>query len=277
MSPRIFWRDLQDYFGLSEYEAKAYEFLVGEGPSTARRISVACGIPRTKIYETLKKLIEYEMIIEVPVNPKRFAALPPSEVLRPILKLQKMAIRRFNEIVWSLQKRYERTISLTSMLRGEFWLFLGSDTIKGVSDVLSKARREIVTLLSWGSFAQFYNVFGRLLDGLVERGVKVQVCFSADSEIDRRICRNIGLNYKVVNINLSSSIIFLRVDDEYLIVYVPLRSSGLTNGDGVAVLLKNRILSSLLDEVLWGPSQLEGRGQSINHLMGLAPPAAHQH
>lgn len=263
ISPRIFWRDLQDYFGLSEYEARAYEFLVREGPSTARRISVACGIPRTKIYETLRKLVEYDMVTEVPVNPKRFVALPPSEVLRPILKLQKITIKRFNEIVSSLQRRYERTMSLTSMPRGEFWLFLGSDSLRGVSDALSKARREVVTLLSWGSFAQFYNAFGRLLDGLVERGVKVQVCFSADSEVDQRICRSMGLNYRVVSISLSPSIIFLRVDDEYLIVYVPPGSSRLTYNDGATILFKNRVLSRLLDETLW-ESVAIGGGRSIN-------------
>ena len=58
MSSDFLWQRLCEYLGLSEYEAKTYISLIREGPSTARRLSMISNVPRTKIYGTLKKLIE---------------------------------------------------------------------------------------------------------------------------------------------------------------------------------------------------------------------------
>lgn len=251
MSPGTSWRDLQDFFGLSEYEARAYEFLVREGPSTARRISVACGIPRTKVYETLRRLIEYKMVVETPVNPKRFLALPPNEALRPLLRSHRMAIKRSRMIVSGLQKIYERAASLANMVGGEFWLFYGSDAVRTISDTLLQSKERVIILLSWRHFIQFYNVFGRFLDELNEKGVRIQICFSADSVIEQRICREIGLKYKIANISLAFPVIFLRVDDEYFLAYLlPSGDHGSSNNSGVAIIVKSHVISSLVDEVL---------------------------
>ncbi|MEM2455483.1 MAG: helix-turn-helix domain-containing protein [Candidatus Bathyarchaeia archaeon] len=86
-SPRIFLGNFQEFLGLSEYETRIYEFLVSEAPSTARKISVKCGVPRTKVYCVLRRLLEQNMIAEVPLNPKLFIALPPDETLRPIINI----------------------------------------------------------------------------------------------------------------------------------------------------------------------------------------------
>ncbi|OYT44170.1 hypothetical protein B6U84_04675, partial [Candidatus Bathyarchaeota archaeon ex4484_40] len=69
---RTLWQRLYEDIGLSEYEARAYISLLENGPSTARRLSMISGIPRTKIYGTLKKLIERDLVIEIPGNPKMF-------------------------------------------------------------------------------------------------------------------------------------------------------------------------------------------------------------
>jgi len=44
--------------GLSEYEAKAYLSLLHENPATAYETGKASGIPTSKVYEVLKKLVE---------------------------------------------------------------------------------------------------------------------------------------------------------------------------------------------------------------------------
>jgi sugar-specific transcriptional regulator TrmB len=48
--------------GLSEYETKAYLTLLEESPGTAYEVGKASGIPTSKIYEVLKKLLEKEMV-----------------------------------------------------------------------------------------------------------------------------------------------------------------------------------------------------------------------
>jgi len=123
--PKIFCRDKSIYecLGLSDYEARIYEFLVKEGPSATRKISTLCGVPRTKVYGALKKLIERDMVDEIPLNPKKFMALPPNEVFKYILKSQRMIMESFSEIISSLQRDYEKSKALSNTFRGEFWVF----------------------------------------------------------------------------------------------------------------------------------------------------------
>ena len=66
MSLVSLWQKLCEYTDLSEYEAKVYASLTEEGHSTARRLSMLCGVPRTKMYDTLRRLIERELVTEVP-------------------------------------------------------------------------------------------------------------------------------------------------------------------------------------------------------------------
>ena len=60
-----------EYTEVSEYEARFYASLVvKEGSATPTRLSILYGVPRTKIYKTLKKLIERGLAIEAPWKPR---------------------------------------------------------------------------------------------------------------------------------------------------------------------------------------------------------------
>ena len=66
--------------GISEYEAKAYLSLLRENPSTAYEIGKNSGIPTSKIYEVLKKLIEKGIISIIDAGKKKhYMPLPPDE------------------------------------------------------------------------------------------------------------------------------------------------------------------------------------------------------
>jgi len=64
-SPALVCQKVSRHLGLSEYEARAYVSLVREGTSEARKLSMKCGVPRTKVYGTLKKLIERGLVFEL--------------------------------------------------------------------------------------------------------------------------------------------------------------------------------------------------------------------
>jgi len=68
--------------GLTEYEAKAYLSLLNENPATAYEIGKASGIPTSKVYEVLKKLVEKEVIsIFDEGRTKQYIPLAPDEFL----------------------------------------------------------------------------------------------------------------------------------------------------------------------------------------------------
>jgi sugar-specific transcriptional regulator TrmB len=253
-SPKILCRDksIYEYLGLSDYEARIYDFLVKEGPSTARKISALCGVPRTKVYGVLKKIIERDMVKEIPSNPKKFIALPPNEVFKYILKSQRMIIKSFNEIISNLQRDYEKSKALSNTFRGEFWIFTEAEGPGLLSEKLLHAKRKVKVdiMISWRFFISFYNIFNKILDILADRKVRVQLCFTSNSEIDRRVCRNMGLCYKIVNFDSSYPIILLKIDDEFLLMYIATDDKNpLSNG--IWILSQSRMLCNLLNRVFF--------------------------
>jgi sugar-specific transcriptional regulator TrmB len=66
--------------GLSEYEAKAYVALIKVHPATAYEISRESGIPSSKIYETIARLVEKKIFLPVVEQEKnKYVPVPPEE------------------------------------------------------------------------------------------------------------------------------------------------------------------------------------------------------
>lgn len=68
--------------GFSEYEAKAYTALVSENPATAYEIARSSGIPTSKIYEVISRLLEKGVVIIADENKtKRYIPIDPAEFI----------------------------------------------------------------------------------------------------------------------------------------------------------------------------------------------------
>lgn len=68
--------------GLSKYEARAYISLLEDYPATAYETARASGIPTSKIYEVMAKLLEKDIVMEIVENSKkRYIPREPGEFL----------------------------------------------------------------------------------------------------------------------------------------------------------------------------------------------------
>jgi len=70
--------------GLTEYEAKIYAAVVGAGSKTAGELSFLSGVPRTKLYGSLRSLEKKGLVRTVSRKPETFAANSPNESLLPL-------------------------------------------------------------------------------------------------------------------------------------------------------------------------------------------------
>jgi len=249
-SPKISYGSIYEYLDLSDYEARIYEFLVREGPSTARRISTLCKVPRTKVYETLKRLIEQGMITDVPTNPKKFMALPPKEVLHYLLESQRTIMKSLRMLISNLQRDYEKSMALVKAFRVELWVLAEDEESKILSNILFQAKRRVDILMPWGFLISFYNVFNGIIDDLAKRKVKVQFYFTSNSKIDWRLCNSMGLHYKIINIDIPYEIIILKVDNERFLMRVA-TNNGEYFSDAMWILSQSRIICDLLDRMLF--------------------------
>ena len=68
--------------GLAEYEAKAYVSLLRTNPATAYEIAQSSGVPSSKVYEALNRLIEKGIVAVLEEGKKRrYTPIDPAELL----------------------------------------------------------------------------------------------------------------------------------------------------------------------------------------------------
>ncbi|WP_416729751.1 TrmB family transcriptional regulator [Fictibacillus sp. JL2B1089] len=102
-------------FGFSQYESQVFEVLASsEEPMDATNIVKYSGVPKSKIYEVLSRMIEKGMVLDsVSEKKKLYTALPLSIVIEKLttefqenvekLKNNKSKRKFYDEHVWSLK------------------------------------------------------------------------------------------------------------------------------------------------------------------------------
>ena len=83
--------------GLSSYEARTYLFLLRNGQSYGNEISRGTGIPSSKIYETVARLVEKGLAYPIGSNPVRYETLPIKEFLNQKQKYISTVIQDLRE------------------------------------------------------------------------------------------------------------------------------------------------------------------------------------
>lgn len=215
------------YLGLSEYEARVYVSLVMEGASEARRLSMRCGVPRTKVYATLKKLMGRGLVFELPGEPRKFAPAGPAEAFEQYLLHFKektsdrvVSLVESHEVVSLLEEAYKKTQSTIEPQKEEVWIVQGFEIISKVRELLSrppppKKRVDVVTTEK--GFVWFYKTFCKLLDKLVENGVTVQIGTSINSH-NGSLARELRYICRVKHVDVRSPLLYLCVDDQALLL-----------------------------------------------------------
>lgn len=73
--------------GLTQYEARIYITLARTGPLNGNEISQASGVPSSKTYETLRRLLTKGVVAAFPdASATRYVAHPPARSLAAIAR-----------------------------------------------------------------------------------------------------------------------------------------------------------------------------------------------
>ncbi|NMD42246.1 MAG: TrmB family transcriptional regulator [Firmicutes bacterium] len=95
--------------GLSNYEARTYIYLLQNGQCYGNEISKGTGIPSSKIYETVARLVEKGLAYPIKTSPVHYEALPLKEFLNQKQKNVLAVIKTLedNERLLETSKRSE--------------------------------------------------------------------------------------------------------------------------------------------------------------------------
>lgn len=164
--------------GMSEYEARAYIALVGLVSGTAAEISSVSQVPRSKVYDVLKRLAGNDYVEIIPGRPLRFRVVSPTEVFE---KAKKQMLKDMEKAEAELEVIYENRLP---KVPAPVWLIRGPEKImKKEVEIVRRAR---TSLFIFGGL-MFKNEISALkphLEKAAERGVALRILARSYSVID---------------------------------------------------------------------------------------------
>ena len=257
-SSGVVCQKVSDHLGLSEYESRVYVSLVEDGISEAGKLSMSCGVPRTKVYITLKKLAERDLIFEIPGSPRRFAPSPPSEAFKQYLaKIKENVSDRVislivsKKVIASLEEAYRRAQSGGDPQKEELWIVEGRDEIlRKIREMLSHAKRTVNVVAKEDEFIWFSKTFGKMLDRLVEADVEVQIETKINSH-NGNLAKELGYIYKIRSVDANPPLLYLCTDEEtFFVAKLSLMNLELESEKSSGIFSKGSVLYELLSPLL---------------------------
>ena len=212
------WPKIVEYIGLSEYESKVYLSLINLGTAGARKLSLNCDVPRTKVYGTLKKLIDYGLVVEIPGTPKQFAPSHPGESFNTILNITKEKATDFDSIIKHLETIHEKHKEDTGPKKKLVWFLEQDLDIKGKCNEIIRQSEESLTIVTTDDGLEIlFNAAHRLLDEMLENGVEIKLYSPLDPRVNP-LARELSYIYQVKKVAVNTPIMFINSDNKRFIL-----------------------------------------------------------
>lgn len=179
---------------------------------------MACEVPRTKVYHTLKKLIDLGLVVEVPGKTKSFTAVAPDISLNSNLLVIKKRAEEFESIVGSLAETYRRKQLVVEPQKVDVWVIQGREKILNrMRDLLSDAKRSVEVVTNENGGALLFKAANKLLDKLKEEGVKTTILSPLDPK-KQALARELNYICKVKKIDFKLPLLYICVDHRQFIL-----------------------------------------------------------
>lgn len=175
--------ELLQLLGLDEYAARCYVGLSRMDNATARKLSEATEVPRTRVYDATK-LLEAQGLVEVHhSSPKQFRAVPTEEAID---RFRNRYRARFNELQEALNT-LEPVDSTDDSPTQQVWSVAGREAIESRTiKLLQEASAEVVLALGEESL-----LTESLAEALTEVGENVELVIYELAEAKRDRIRGI--------------------------------------------------------------------------------------
>lgn len=139
-------------FGLSKYEARAYLTMIGKGSLAASDLAYYANLPRTKVYQTVKKLEKKRLAVVVSKQkPLICSAIPPGEAFGEIVNLHERRVKNMRKIVERLQKLSDEGQRPKGSEERRYFILDADSALAKVGSLIAGSRSSITATLDvWG-------------------------------------------------------------------------------------------------------------------------------
>jgi len=229
---------LMQALGFTQYESQVYLALLRQPSVSGYELAKVSGVPASKIYATLHKLIDKEIILVIDGEPKKYVPIPPQEILKRIKE-------DYLHTINALQPKLEHLYTQDAEVGNYIW------NISGRQLIISKIRE----FINNAHENLYLSVWDEEVDELTEsltlahhRGVKLQVVHFGKKVL------NLGHEYRhgrehQIRVERGGRRIALIVDDHYVILghFLEDGSSNAlwTTNKGLVLLAKDYIIHDI--------------------------------
>jgi sugar-specific transcriptional regulator TrmB len=138
-------------FGLSKYEARAYLTMIGKGSLAVSEIAYYANLPRTKVYQTVKKLEKKKLAVISKQKPLICSAIPPEEAFAEIVNLHDRRVKNMRNVVDSLQKINDESQRPKGSEERRYFILDANATLEKIGSLIADSRASVTaTLDPWG-------------------------------------------------------------------------------------------------------------------------------
>jgi sugar-specific transcriptional regulator TrmB len=244
---------LLQMLGLTMYDAKAYATLIGLGSTTPFTLAEEAGIPRTKIYETLKRLEKDRWITVERGRPGKVTPLCPAEAIgsrRSVLdaELETMA----NEFTQQYENRTEQESPKTTLLRG-----ISNISSKTV-EMMGKARTSLY-LFGTLYYPEEMEMIKEQVSAAKRRGVTIRISSNNPVRLKENLVDVLGAFSQItkdVQVAPEPYIRTLTIDNKEMLMMFPRPEADYANReDLIAIWIGNESVTKAINNafnITWG-------------------------
>ncbi len=212
------WPKIVDYTGLSEYESKVYLSLLVLGSSGARKLSLHCRVPRTKVYGTLRKLKDNGLVVEIPGSPRVFTPSNPAEAFEALLDDSRRRAMDFDAVLQALTRTHEKKRDEAHPRKKIVWYIEEEgETKRKCLEMIGRSQRSLTILTNEDGLGLLFNSAHRLLDNNNDRGLRVTLYSPLDPKTSS-LARELSYVVQINKVDFTAPVVFINSDDEQFLL-----------------------------------------------------------
>ena len=226
------------HLNFSQYESKAYLSLLKQSKVTGYELAKNSGIPDSKIYAVLNKLLEKDVILALDSEPVKYTPIPPNDI---IARMKDDYLQTLNSLHKSLNAVYQKKQS------GDQYIW----NLNGRQEIM----RRVIEFIDHSQVSLYLSVWDEEVNGIkkslyraYERGVHISIVHYGKTRLD------IGQEYRhgrehQIRQQRGARRIALEVDEEKVVLahFLDDGSSNAlwTNNTGLVLLAKDYIIHDI--------------------------------
>jgi sugar-specific transcriptional regulator TrmB len=241
--------------GFTVYESKAYLALLKINPASGYEVAQESGVPRSVIYDVLRKLEKAGIAGIVHDKPKKYVPLPPDQLIS-------MMDNRFHHNIESL--KFDLNEYSEGSHSGHLWNISGYETIIQKARELIKKAKKTVYISAWGSEIE---VLKNDIRDALKRDVKVIIFSFNPLPVKHHCFYSYNIEEMLLEKNWNHKIVLVSDKEEVLMGESDKRFSqraAWTNNPAIISIAINYII---LDITLFGQRRHVDVSESVTDMM----------